>query len=74
MPLGREKKAITSRDGERDLGGKVDEGLGGEGNLIWYCVRENERNHEGQQKYWKQVTSGGRRLGVPSRMHQRPGR
>ena len=29
---------------------------------------------EGQQKEWKQATSGGRRLGEPSKMHQRPGR
>ena len=28
VPLGRKKKAITSREGRRDLGGKVD-GVGG---------------------------------------------
>jgi hypothetical protein len=35
VPLGREKKAITSREGRRDLGEKVDGGSGGggEGNL-----------------------------------------
>jgi hypothetical protein len=33
VPLGREKKAITSEEGERDLGGKVDRmaGSGGRG-------------------------------------------
>mgnify|MGYP007107459760 CR=1 FL=1 len=43
-PLGREKKAITSGEGGRDLGEKVD-GVGGqwvEGNLIWYWVREKD--------------------------------
>ena len=34
VPFGREKKAITSGEGERDLEGKVDWGLGGEENLI----------------------------------------
>jgi hypothetical protein len=37
---------------------------GGEGNLIWYWVREKDRSPEGQQKEWKQATSGNRRLGV----------
>jgi hypothetical protein len=39
-----EKKAVTSEDGGRDLGGKVDrEGeWGGEGNLIWYPVKEKD--------------------------------
>ena len=45
VPLGREKKAITSGEGGRDLGRKVD-GMGqwwwGEGNLIWYWVREKD--------------------------------
>jgi hypothetical protein len=37
------KKAITSGEGGRDLGGKVEVGeSGGEGNLIWYWVREKE--------------------------------
>ena len=38
VPLGREKKAITSGEGRRDRGGKVDGGWGRgrEGNLIWY--------------------------------------
>ena len=43
VPLGREKKAITSgeggREGLRTECGKV-EGGGGEGNLIWYWVRK----------------------------------
>ena len=30
VPLGREKKVITSREGGRDLGGKVDGGWWGE--------------------------------------------
>ena len=44
VPLGREKKAITSGEGGRDLGGKVDGGgqRGLEGNLIWYWVREKD--------------------------------
>jgi hypothetical protein len=47
--LGREKKAIKSGEGGREggrergrnLGGKM-EGVGGEGNLIWYWVREKD--------------------------------
>jgi hypothetical protein len=31
VPLGREKKAITSGEGGRDLGGKVDGGRNGRG-------------------------------------------
>jgi hypothetical protein len=74
-PLGRKKKTITSGEGGKDLGGKMDAGLGwGEGNLIWYWVREKDRSPEGQQKEWKQAISGGRRLGGRSRMHQRPER
>jgi hypothetical protein len=43
VSLGREKKTITSGEGERDLRGKVDWGEGwGEGNLIWYWVREKD--------------------------------
>jgi hypothetical protein len=36
--LEREKKAITSEEGVRDLGGKVYRvgEVGGKGNLIWY--------------------------------------
>jgi hypothetical protein len=45
-----------------------------EGNLIWYWVREKEPSPEGQQKEWKQATSGNRRLGGPLRMQQRPRR
>ena len=40
VPLGREKKEISSGEGERDLGKKVE--VGGEGNLIWYWVREKD--------------------------------
>ena len=36
VPLGREKKAITSGEGGRDLGRKVDGSWRGEGDLIWY--------------------------------------
>jgi hypothetical protein len=66
-PLGREKKPITSGDRERDLGGEVDGEWGrrGEPNLVL---------GEGQQKEWIQATLRGRRLGGPSRLHQRPGR
>jgi hypothetical protein len=44
VTLGREKYGITSGEGGRDLRGKVDEvgGRGGEGNLIWYWVREKD--------------------------------
>jgi hypothetical protein len=42
--LGKEQKAITSGEGGRDLGEKVGWvggwGVSGEGNLIWYWVRE----------------------------------
>jgi hypothetical protein len=38
VPFEREKKAITSGEGGRDLGGKG----GGEGNMIWYWVREKD--------------------------------
>jgi hypothetical protein len=41
--LGREKKVITSGEGRRDLGGKVNGGGGAEKeNLIWYWVREED--------------------------------
>jgi hypothetical protein len=55
VPLGREKKAITSVEGGRDLGVEVGpgRGSGGEGNLIWYWVREKDCNPEGQQKEWE---------------------
>jgi hypothetical protein len=46
----------------------------GEGNLIWYYVREKDQSLKGQQKEWKQEISGNRSLGGPSRMHQRPGK
>jgi hypothetical protein len=45
VPLGREKKAITSGEGGRDLGGEGDR-VGavcrGKRNLVWYCVREKD--------------------------------
>jgi hypothetical protein len=39
------KKAITSGSRGRDLRGKVDMGMsggGGDGNLLWYWVREKD--------------------------------
>jgi hypothetical protein len=45
VPLGREKKAIISGEGGRDLGRKVDRVVGQwrvEGNLIWYWVNEKD--------------------------------
>jgi hypothetical protein len=38
VPLGREKKVITSGEGGRDLGGKADRvgGSWGEENMNWY--------------------------------------
>jgi hypothetical protein len=46
VPVGMEKKAITSEERGRDLRGKVArrEGVGGGGerNLIWYWVREKD--------------------------------
>jgi hypothetical protein len=46
VPLGREKKPITSGEGGRELEGKVD-GVEvgewwGEGKLMWYWVREKD--------------------------------
>ena len=41
VPLGREKKTITGGEGGRDLGGKVNR-WEGDGNLIWYWVREKD--------------------------------
>jgi hypothetical protein len=49
---------------------KIIQGVGREGNLIWHWEREKDWSPEGQQKKWKQATSGDRRLGRPSRMHQ----
>ena len=43
--LGREKRAITSGEGGRNVGGKVDWEVvqwEGEVKLIWYAVREND--------------------------------
>ena len=42
----------------RDLGGRVVR-------EIWIWVTEKDRSPEGQQKGWKQATSGDRRLGDP---------
>jgi hypothetical protein len=42
VPLGREKKAITIGEGGREGPGKEIGGKGGEGNLIWYWVREKD--------------------------------
>ena len=44
VPLGREKKTITSGEGGRDLQGNMDRvgGSGGKENLIWYWVREKD--------------------------------
>jgi hypothetical protein len=77
VPLGRENKVITSGEWRRNLGEKVDAGVREwmvEENLIWYWVREKDWSPEGQQKEWKQATSGNRRYGGHFRMHQRPGR
>ena len=50
-------------------------GVGGEGNMIWYWVRERDWSPEGQQKECKQETIGNRKSGdPPPRMHQRPGK
>jgi hypothetical protein len=70
VPLGREKKAITNFGG----GGpgresQQEEEWEKEGNLIWYWVREKDWSSAGQQKEWKQATSGNKRLGEPSKMH-----
>jgi hypothetical protein len=71
VPFGREKKA-TTRWGGRDLGGN---GVGAEeGSMIRYRVREKDWSPEDQQKEWKHETLGGKRLGGPSRMYQRPER
>jgi hypothetical protein len=43
VPLGREKKAITSGEGGRDQRGKVNgRAVEEEGNLIWYWVNEKD--------------------------------
>ena len=42
---------------------------GEKGNLIWYWVREKDWKPEGQQRELKQVMSGDRRSGGPSRIH-----
>jgi hypothetical protein len=42
VPNGREKKAIISGEGGKDLGGNVGRDWRGEGNLIWYWVWEND--------------------------------
>jgi hypothetical protein len=47
---------------------------GGEGNMIWYWVREKIEALRASRKNGnrKQKTSGNRRLCGPSRMHLRP--
>jgi hypothetical protein len=40
----------------------------------WYWVRDKDWSPKGEQKEWKQTTSGGRRLRGPCKMHQRSGR
>ena len=37
-------------------------------------MREKDLSSEGQQKEWKQASLGGKTLGIPSRMPQRPGK
>jgi hypothetical protein len=71
VSLGREKKAITSREEGRDLGAKVN-GVGSRGEKEPDLVLSEGKDgsSEGQQKEWKEATSGNR-LGGPSKMHQR---
>jgi hypothetical protein len=72
---GREGGRDGRREGGRNLGEKGD-WIGGESNMIWYWVGEEDSSHEVQEKEWKQATSGGSRMGggVRSRMYQRPRR
>jgi hypothetical protein len=72
VSLGKKKKAITNREGGRHLGGKLNRS----------CGRREESNlvlGEGKGLMpWGPVeiieTGNFRRLGGPSRMHQRPER
>jgi hypothetical protein len=59
-----EKKAIIGGGYREQLGWESGEG-GEEKNIIRYWVREKDRSPEGQQKEWKQATSGGRRSRDP---------
>jgi hypothetical protein len=67
VPLGREKKEITSGREEGTWEGKCTGWRGSrsrrKGNLVWYWIREKNWSPEGQQKEWKQATSGNRRWG-----------
>jgi hypothetical protein len=46
--LGREENNLKW-EGGRDLGGKLDREGRGEGNLVWYWVREKDGNPEGNR-------------------------
>jgi hypothetical protein len=74
FPLGRENKAVTSGEGGRELGRKVDGGRGKRGTSIWYWMREKTETLRASRKKWEQATSENKRWGVTPRMHQRPGR
>jgi hypothetical protein len=74
VSLGRRMQSQVGREGPGRGSRWGGDWGGGEGNLIWYCVRENDWSPEVQQKEWKQPSSVVRRLGGHSRMHQRPGR
>jgi hypothetical protein len=66
VPLEREKKAITSGEGGRDLGGIVD-GRSNRGRRKPDLVLGEGKIPEGQQKECKQATPGNKRLaGFPS--------
>ena len=71
VPLGREKKATNHKGGGKE--GPVREKRGGRGEHDVLLGRR-KREPKSQQKELKQETSGDRRLGRPSRIHQRPGR
>ena len=53
IPLGREKKSITSGEGGKVLGGKVYRVVGEwgvQGNMIWYWVRERTEAIKARRK------------------------
>jgi hypothetical protein len=72
------QEGVDSNHKRREGGAWKGKNMGGEyreeGNLIWYWVREKGWSLEGQQKEWKQSTSGDRWLWGSCRMHQRPRR
>jgi hypothetical protein len=70
IPLGREKKAITREEGGRDLDKKRDRVGRREHDLVlgWGKGEALRLNRK------KQATSGGKSLGGPFRMYQRPGK